>query len=495
MQHKLSSGAARRTPPPLPRLKVPADILDDAALAASIAALPPNYDFEVHKTVWRLRREREAWLAALPTKGAPTPRPRFRVALQFPEGLLMFALTLADALAPAVPCAPVVMGEGGGAGVERGRRKKKPPRNAETNNNPLAPSAGDVAYGACCVDDRGARAAGAAALVHYGHSCLVPVSETGLPTLYVFVGVGVDTPHLIACAKLQFPVATRLAIAGTIQFAGAVAAAAAALEASGYPRPVIPAARPLSPGEVLGCTAPKLNVAATAEAGCCGGGGCGSDAASTSATPAVDALLFIADGRFHMEAAMIANPGLKAFRCGPRPRDEPSETPHRGPDPGPNPNHPTPQVRPVRAHPAGGNVRPRRHARRPRGGRARGGDRARVGRRARRARAAGRAELARRAAARAGGRGQAVCGGRRVRAHPRPRRRARRIGRGRGPRVGPGRVPAPVDRLGARLLPGPRPVALRGHGRPGRRAGVVGGRGGGRRGRRAGRACGAARGL
>lgn len=31
---------------------------------------------------------------------------------------------------------------------------------------------GDVAYGACCVDDFSARALGADFLIHYGHSCL-----------------------------------------------------------------------------------------------------------------------------------------------------------------------------------------------------------------------------------------------------------------------------------------------------------------------------------
>jgi hypothetical protein len=53
----------------------------------------------------------------------------------------------------------------------------------------------------------------------------------------------------------------------------------------------LPQARPLSPGEVLGCTAPK--VAADCEA-----------------------LVFVADGRFHLEALMIANPTLPAYRWG-----------------------------------------------------------------------------------------------------------------------------------------------------------------------------------
>ena len=47
-------------------------------------------------------------------------------------------------------------------------------------------------------------------------------------------------------------------------------------------------------GEVLGCTAPVV------------AGG-------------ADAIVFVADGRFHLEAIMIANPDIPAFRCRPVP--------------------------------------------------------------------------------------------------------------------------------------------------------------------------------
>jgi hypothetical protein len=42
-------------------------------------ALPSNYNFEIHKTIWRVQ-----------SAGAKT------VALQFPEGLLMYSTTIAD---------------------------------------------------------------------------------------------------------------------------------------------------------------------------------------------------------------------------------------------------------------------------------------------------------------------------------------------------------------------------------------------------------------
>ncbi|KAG8973925.1 Diphthamide biosynthesis protein 1, partial [Tulasnella sp. 427] len=61
---------------------------------------------------------------------------------------------------------------------------------------------------------------------------------------------------------------------------------------SGQYETVIPRSKPLSPGEILGCTAPSLP----------------SD---------VDALLYVGDGRFHLESIMIANPTVPAFRYDP----------------------------------------------------------------------------------------------------------------------------------------------------------------------------------
>ncbi len=63
------------------RQQVPDSILHDPALNEAAAQLPSNYNFEIHKTVWRLRQA-----------GAKC------AALQFPEGLLMYACIIADLL-------------------------------------------------------------------------------------------------------------------------------------------------------------------------------------------------------------------------------------------------------------------------------------------------------------------------------------------------------------------------------------------------------------
>lgn len=66
---------------------------------------------------------------------------------------------------------------------------------------------------------------------------------------------------------------------GTIQFGNAINSASERLM-SIYQKVVVPQIRPLSPGEVLGCTSPLLD-------------------------QDVDAMVFIADGRFHLEVRTL----------------------------------------------------------------------------------------------------------------------------------------------------------------------------------------------
>ncbi|PRQ20159.1 putative diphthamide synthesis DPH1/DPH2 [Rosa chinensis] len=168
------------------------------------------------------------------------------------------------------------------------------------SRTPHAASLGDATYGACCVDDLAAKALNADLLIHFGHSCLVPLHVTSIPCLYVFVEISIDVGRLIQTVhlNLQNPLPKTLVLAGTIQFASAIRAAKPELEARGF-KVLVPQSKPLSAGEVLGCTAPKISRNH--------GGEDGGDTV----------LVFVADGRFHLEAFMIANPGVKAFRYDP----------------------------------------------------------------------------------------------------------------------------------------------------------------------------------
>ncbi|WVR08498.1 diphthamide biosynthesis protein 1 [Kwoniella sp. DSM 27419] len=308
--------------------QVPDDILNDPQLNAAIKGLPANYNFEIHKTIHHIRRD-----------GVKN------VALQMPEGLMMYGCAIADII--------------------------------ETFTGALPMLLADVTYGACCIDDYTAKEMGAEMIVHYGHSCLIPVSQTTLKTLYIFVEIAIDTPHLSLSVRRNFPssrpaferlvlgareaepggrvpifletsdeearkasgsntrqddvstsanaedegeIPTRLALVSTIQFVAAIQALKVDLEEAmpalaketveteeegmlakvkrgdigvwrGKYQVTIPQVRPLSPGEVLGCTAPKLKD--------------------------VDALIYVGDGRFHLESIMIANPTVPAFRYDP----------------------------------------------------------------------------------------------------------------------------------------------------------------------------------
>jgi 2-(3-amino-3-carboxypropyl)histidine synthase len=131
-------------------------------------------------------------------------------------------------------------------------------------------------------------------LIHYGHSCLVPINSTSIPCLYVFVDIKINTHHLLQTLTLNFPTDTTLFLAGTIQFASAIRAMKLELEKTGF-RVSIPQSKLLSVGEVLGCTAPRI--------------------AKIDSEDKV--IVFITNRRFHLEAIMIVNPEIKAFRYDP----------------------------------------------------------------------------------------------------------------------------------------------------------------------------------
>ncbi|KAE8669934.1 protein ECHIDNA-like [Hibiscus syriacus] len=203
-----TAGSSKPAPKRFVKNQIPDSILNDDSLNAAISILPPNYNFEIHKCVWRVL-----------STGAK------RVALQFPEGLLMYSLVISDILTSFADVTHCFI-------------------------------LGDVTYGACCVDDLSAVALGADLLIHYGHSCLVPIEATK------FLAFTSAKPEL---------------------------------EKRGF-RVLIPQSKPLSAGEVLGCTAPKISSIANANE---------------------YVAVFVADGRFHLEAFMIANPEIKAFRYDP----------------------------------------------------------------------------------------------------------------------------------------------------------------------------------
>ena len=93
----------------------------------------------------------------------------------------------------------------------------------------------DVTYGACCVDDYSARALGCDLMVHYGHSCLIPVDRTsGIKMLYVFVDIKLDSLHFIETLKANLDRGQKLSLVSTIQFVATLQAAASDLREAGF---------------------------------------------------------------------------------------------------------------------------------------------------------------------------------------------------------------------------------------------------------------------
>jgi 2-(3-amino-3-carboxypropyl)histidine synthase len=103
-------------------------LANNSALQEALAILPKNYEFEVPKTLHKI--------LTLQSKV---------VALQFPEGLLFVSCIISDIITRFTGARVIILS--------------------------------DVTYGACCIDDFSSSKLGADLLVHYGHSCLVPIQN------------------------------------------------------------------------------------------------------------------------------------------------------------------------------------------------------------------------------------------------------------------------------------------------------------------------------
>ena len=225
--------------------QIPTEILEDEELNEAIKLLPHNYNFEIHKCIWNIRKNNAS-----------------KVALQMPEGLLIYSMIVADILEQFGNVETVIMG--------------------------------DVSYGACCIDDYTARALDCDFIIHYAHLCLVPIDVTKIKVLYVFVTIAIDDAHLVNTIKCNFQRGDRIACLGTIQFNPAINGIVDKL-ASDPEKPIYvipPQTMPLSKGEILGCTSARLD-------------------------KTFNAIVYIGDGRFHLESAMIHNPDIPAYRYDP----------------------------------------------------------------------------------------------------------------------------------------------------------------------------------
>ena len=229
------------------------DLKEDRLLSLSISKLPQNYNFEIYKSIYKIKE--------ISNKKNKKPR----IALQFPDGLMCFSVLISDILSTFAKCETIIIG--------------------------------DITYGACCVDDIDCNILECDLLIHYCHSCLIPSTKCLVEILYVFVEINIDIEHLVKTIEYNFPKENNnlFYILGSIQFNTSLFLLKRKLIEDGYDKTKIniPQCKPRIAGEVLGCTSPVLKKEENA------------------------IVIFICDGRFHMESVMIQNPFLPFYQYNP----------------------------------------------------------------------------------------------------------------------------------------------------------------------------------
>ncbi|OII73116.1 diphthamide synthesis protein [Cryptosporidium ubiquitum] len=218
--------------------------------------LPPHYDFEIFKTIKRINE----------LKSTSDDKGHFTVYLQMPEGLLVFSQSISLILQHFTQANVVIIG--------------------------------DITYGGCCIEDQlmnmiessNSKSSNLSLLVHYAHSCLIPFEELASPNetnianvLYVFVEINLLSEHFIQTIKHNFRQEDKIALLSTIQYHSTIVSSLKHLNEY-FSNPVkIPVCDPLAWGETLGCTSAVID-------------------------DDVEKCIFLSDGRFHLESAMMQNP-------------------------------------------------------------------------------------------------------------------------------------------------------------------------------------------
>ena len=231
------------------------DLEENVLLTIALEKLPKNYNFEIYKSIKKIRE-----ISKEKKKKNPL------IALQFPEGLLIFSLLISDILSTFAECETIILG--------------------------------DITYGACCIDDIGCSLLNCDLIIHYAHSCLKPNIITLVKVMYIFVEIKIDIEHLVKTIILNFPKenSDSLFFLGSLQYNSSLFVLKRKLIDCGYDKNniIIPQNKPRVIGEVIGCTSPILE---KKKDNCY--------------------VIFICDGRFHMESVMIQNPNFKFFQYNP----------------------------------------------------------------------------------------------------------------------------------------------------------------------------------
>jgi len=148
-----------------------------------------------------------------------------------------------------------------------------------------------ITYGACCIQDCLGKNFGSSIVFHYGHSCLVSILNCILSVVYIFIEIKYDFSFLIQTIREFFCTdRDRLMITSTVQFSSELKIIKVYISML-FNILEIPQTKPLSPGEVLGCT--------------------------SFLTEDQSGVVYIGDGKFHIESVLFFNPNIKIIQFNP----------------------------------------------------------------------------------------------------------------------------------------------------------------------------------
>ncbi|KZM26057.1 Diphthamide biosynthesis protein 2 [Ascochyta rabiei] len=180
-----------------------------------------------------------------------------RIALQFPDHMLVDAPRVYEQLGRGLAKAKQAQGASAGAGASASASASANANATESRRNGTAVEElsakletkmgleekpdgeerlfilGDTSYGACCVDEVAAEHVDADCVVHYGRSCLSPPSR--LPVIYVFTERPLDLDQTIATFQSTYPdKAQQVILMADIPYSHHIPALHTRLEQAGY---------------------------------------------------------------------------------------------------------------------------------------------------------------------------------------------------------------------------------------------------------------------
>ena len=148
-----------------------------------------------------------------------------------------------------------------------------------------------ITYGACCIQDCLVRYNGFSQIFHYGHSCLVSISNCIVWIIYIFIEIKYDFSFLLESIKEIFsPHKDKISLTCTIQFSSEIKLIKTFLSQV-FTVLDAPQNKPLSPSEILGCTSFR--------------------------TENNSGIIYIGDGKFHVESVLLFNPNIKILQFNP----------------------------------------------------------------------------------------------------------------------------------------------------------------------------------